>query len=44
MTLTVLYASKEARDGAAKSGMTAGMEAGPARLDEVLAAGQTLLV
>ncbi len=37
LTLTVLYASKEARDGAAKSGMTDGMEAGYSRLDEVLA-------
>jgi uncharacterized protein YndB with AHSA1/START domain len=37
LTLTVLYASKEARDGAAKSGMTDGMEAGYARLDQVLA-------
>ncbi len=37
MTLTVLYASREARDGAAKSGMTDGMEAGYARLDDVLA-------
>jgi uncharacterized protein YndB with AHSA1/START domain len=37
MALTVLYASKEARDGAAKSGMTDGMEAGYARLDDVLA-------
>jgi len=36
-TLTVLYASKQARDGAAASGMTDGMEAGYARLDEVLA-------
>jgi uncharacterized protein YndB with AHSA1/START domain len=35
--LTVLYASKEARDGAAATGMTDGMEAGYARLDEVLA-------
>ena len=35
--LTVLYASKEARDGAAASGMTDGMKAGYARLDEVLA-------
>jgi uncharacterized protein YndB with AHSA1/START domain len=35
--LTVLYASKQARDGAAASGMTDGMEAGYARLDEVLA-------
>jgi uncharacterized protein YndB with AHSA1/START domain len=37
LTLSVLYASKEARDGAAKSGMTDGMEAGYQRLDEVLA-------
>jgi uncharacterized protein YndB with AHSA1/START domain len=37
LVLTVLYASKDARDGAAKSGMTDGMEAGYARLDEVLA-------
>ena len=37
MTRTVLYASKEARHGAAKSGMTDGMVAGFARLDEVLA-------
>ena len=36
-TLTVHYASKQARDGAAASGMTDGMEAGYARLDEVLA-------
>jgi uncharacterized protein YndB with AHSA1/START domain len=37
LTLTVLYASKEARDGAAKSGMTDGMEMGYQRLDDVLA-------
>lgn len=37
MSMTVLYASKEARDGAAQSGMTDGMEMGYARLDEVLA-------
>ena len=37
LTLTVLYASKEARDGAAKSGMTEGMEAGYSRLDDMLA-------
>lgn len=36
LSLTVVYASKEARDGAAKSGMTDGMEAGYARLDEIL--------
>jgi uncharacterized protein YndB with AHSA1/START domain len=35
--LTVLYASKQARDGAAASGMTDGMDAGYARLDEILA-------
>ena len=35
--LTVLYASKQARDGAAATGMTDGMEAGYQRLDEVLA-------
>ncbi len=34
---TVLYSSKEARDGALKSGMEQGMEAGYARLDELLA-------
>ena len=34
---TVLYASKEARDGALKTGMTQGMEAGYAKLDELLA-------
>ena len=38
LTLTVLYASKEARDGAPATGMTDGMEQGYARLDEVLAA------
>ena len=37
LTLTVLYASKEARDGAAKSGMTDGMEHGYKILDQVLA-------
>lgn len=37
MSLTVLYASKEARDGAAQSGMTEGMETGYQRLDEILA-------
>lgn len=35
--LTVLYASKQARDGAAASGMTDGMEQGYQRLDDVLA-------
>ena len=35
--LTVLYASKQARDGAAASGMTDGMEAGYNRLEEILA-------
>jgi uncharacterized protein YndB with AHSA1/START domain len=37
LVMTVLYASKEARDGAAATGMTDGMEMGYARLDEVLA-------
>ena len=37
LTLTVLYASKEARDGAAKTGMTDGMEHGYQMLDQVLA-------
>jgi uncharacterized protein YndB with AHSA1/START domain len=38
MTLTLLYPSKEARDGALASGMEHGMAAGYARLDEMLAA------
>lgn len=38
MTLTVTYASHEAREGAIKSGMLDGMEAGYTLLDEVLAA------
>src|SRR5689334_9977434 len=37
LTHTILYASKQARDGAAATGMTDGMEAGYQRLDEVLA-------
>jgi uncharacterized protein YndB with AHSA1/START domain len=37
LTLTVLYPSKEARDGAIASGMDQGMEAGYARLDDILA-------
>jgi uncharacterized protein YndB with AHSA1/START domain len=37
MTMTVLYSSTEARDAALKTGMTRGMEAGYARLDEILA-------
>jgi uncharacterized protein YndB with AHSA1/START domain len=37
MTLTVLYSSKEARDGALKSGMTEGMSMGYDRLEELLA-------
>lgn len=36
LTLTVHFRSKEARDGAAASGMTEGMDQGYARLDEVL--------
>lgn len=39
MSLTLLYPSKEARDGAAASGMDQGMAAGYNRLDEFLAAG-----
>ena len=38
LTLTVLYPSKEARDGAAASGMEHGMAAGYDRLDGILAA------
>ena len=37
MTLTLVYPSKEARDGAVASGMEHGMEAGYQRLDEILA-------
>jgi uncharacterized protein YndB with AHSA1/START domain len=37
MTLTLLYPSKEARDGAAASGMEHGVAAGYNRLDELLA-------
>ncbi|WP_425995843.1 SRPBCC family protein [Caulobacter sp. DWR1-3-2b1] len=36
MVITVLYASKEARDGAKASGMADGMEFGYARLDDLL--------
>lgn len=39
MTLTVLYASQAARDGALKSGMMDGMEMGYAALDDLLANG-----
>lgn len=37
LILTVLYVSKQARDGAAATGMTDGMEAGYQRLDAILA-------
>lgn len=37
LAITVLFPSKEARDGAVASGMAKGMEAGFDRLDEVLA-------
>lgn len=37
VTLKILYSSKEARDGAAASGMTDGMEEGYRRLDEMFA-------
>lgn len=36
MTTTVVYASQQARDGALRSGMTDGLEAGYSRLDDVL--------
>jgi uncharacterized protein YndB with AHSA1/START domain len=39
LTLTVLYPSKEARDGAIASGMEKGVAAGYDRLDEMLASG-----
>jgi len=39
LKLTVLYPSKEARDGAVASGMEKGVAAGYDRLDEILAAG-----
>jgi uncharacterized protein YndB with AHSA1/START domain len=37
LTITLLYDSKEARDGAVASGMAQGMAAGYDRLDEILA-------
>jgi hypothetical protein len=36
MTMTVLYSSKEARDGALRSGMDEGLNASYERLDAVL--------
>jgi len=36
LTITVRYASREARDGALKTGMTTGMEAGYERLENLL--------
>jgi uncharacterized protein YndB with AHSA1/START domain len=36
VAMTILYASREARDAAKRSGMDRGMEAGYARLDEIL--------
>lgn len=39
VTITVVYPSKEARDGAIASGMERGMAAGYDRLEELLAAG-----
>ncbi len=41
-TLTVLYSSREAREGALATGMAEGMEAGYQRLDELFAAGVTV--
>jgi uncharacterized protein YndB with AHSA1/START domain len=40
LTLTVLYPSKEARDGAIASGMDRGMAAGYDRLEEMLTTGE----
>lgn len=37
VTTTVLYSSREARDGALRTGMTEGMEQGFRNLDELLA-------
>jgi uncharacterized protein YndB with AHSA1/START domain len=37
MTMTIVYSSREARDGALKSGMNEGMEQAYARLDGMLA-------
>ena len=37
LTMTILYATKEARDGALATGMLEGMESGYARLDELTA-------
>jgi uncharacterized protein YndB with AHSA1/START domain len=36
LTLTIVYASKEARDAALATGMDSGMAAGYARVDELL--------
>ena len=44
LTITLLYDSKEARDGAAASGMEQGMAAGYERLDEILALALALAV
>jgi uncharacterized protein YndB with AHSA1/START domain len=41
LTLSVLYPSKEARDGALQSGMDRGLEAGYERLEQILAEEQT---
>jgi uncharacterized protein YndB with AHSA1/START domain len=37
VTMTIVYSSSEARDGALRTGMTDGMEMGYARLEELLA-------
>ena len=39
VTMTVLYSSREARDGAMKTGMEQGMAVGYDRLDEIIAKG-----
>jgi uncharacterized protein YndB with AHSA1/START domain len=36
MTMTIVYATREARDGALKSGMDSGLEVGYALLDDLL--------
>ena len=37
LTMTILYSSKEARDGALRTGMTEGMTVSYARLDDLMA-------
>ena len=42
VTMTVLYSSREARDGAVKTGMADGMEMGYVRIDKLLAEQEVL--